>query len=84
MRCSRTLFAQSKVSQLSAVVLDIMGRRVATPEVFGAGAGLGYVRWNGRNPSGRPAAAGVYFLAIRLQAPDGHAETIRRRMVILR
>lgn len=77
-------FVVPRGSQLSAVMLDIMGRRVATPEVFGADDGVGYVRWSGRNLSGRPAAAGVYFLAVRLQAPDGHAETIRRRMVVLR
>jgi hypothetical protein len=50
----------------SAAVYDVLGRRMRTLAVENAGGRLSIV-WNGKEESGRRAAAGVYF--IRLSEP---------------
>jgi hypothetical protein len=45
-------------------VYDVAGRRVARLSVGSEGRGTGgsHLVWNGRDPSGAPAARGVYLI----------------------
>jgi hypothetical protein len=66
-------------SELSVRVIDAAGRAVA--EIFRgpADAGSRVFSWDGRDGSGKPAAAGVYFLRL-----EGGGEIATRRVVLLR
>ncbi len=63
--------------RVEVAVFDALGRRVATPLSGAPGAGRHAVAWDGRDASGRPARAGVYFL----RASAGGA-TVSRRVVL--
>jgi hypothetical protein len=60
-------------------VFDVSGRRLRTLVVAARGPGRQAVRWDGRDESGVPAAAGVYF--VRAISGDAVGE---RRVVLLR
>jgi hypothetical protein len=60
-------------------VFDIAGRRIAGLADEIAPAGVKTYAWEGRDGSGRPLPAGIYF--IRLASPDG---TITRKVVLTR
>lgn len=63
--------------RVEVAVFDVLGRRVATPFSAAAGAGKLAIEWDGRDASGRPAHAGVYF--VRALAGGAHAT---RRVVL--
>lgn len=58
---------------VSAVVLDVRGRRVADLHSGPLPAGPNAITWNGRDGRGRPVAGGVYLL--RLSTPWQQANT---------
>jgi len=59
-------FALPRAGPVRLDVFDVAGRRVATPLDGPRPAGVHVLAWNGTDASGRPVAAGVYF--VRLQA----------------
>jgi hypothetical protein len=67
-------FALPQASDVSLVIYDVRGARVATLVRGALPAGAHSVRWTGRTESGTVAASGVYFA--RLQA-DGHARNAK-------
>lgn len=71
-------YSLGRASHVKVSVLDVQGREVAVLANGVASAGAHVEQWNGR-VSGRPAAAGVYF--VRYQA-DGHQGY--RRLTIAR
>ena len=72
-------FALPHRSDVTLVVYDVLGRRVAVIFQGREEAGKHSVRWEGIDGSGRPVGAGTYFL--RLTAGDF---TQTRRMVLIR
>ena len=60
-------------------ILDLSGRRVASPSVRAAGPGRVTATWDGRDDSGRPMPSGVYLV----RAHAG-AFAVTRRVVLLR
>ena len=60
-------------------VFDLRGRRVATLAHDEYPAGIHAVHWSGKDDTGRPLAAGVYFYSLR---SDGLSLT--RKMVLLK
>ena len=66
-------------AHLELGVYDVSGRKVATLAQGTELAGRHVVRWDGRNASGRPLPAGIYF--VRLDLP-GHQEA--RKIVLAR
>jgi hypothetical protein len=46
-------------------VIDVAGRRVRALEDGVRGGGSHAIEWDGRDESGRPVAAGVYFFRLR-------------------
>ena len=50
------------------VLYDVRGRRVRTLVDGARAAGEHVARWDGRDESGAPAAAGVYFLRLETAA----------------
>jgi hypothetical protein len=72
-------FALARDTEVSLVLMDILGQQVAQ---LGSGhyeAGRHEVFWNGRNEAGEPAVSGVYFY--RLVTP-GSAQT--KKMLLLK
>jgi hypothetical protein len=57
-------------SQVSIVVYDVSGRRVATLVDGVVEPGRHYVTWDGRNDSGESVGSGVYFCT--MEAPEFH------------
>jgi hypothetical protein len=73
-----TIRWQSPRSEAGALrILDVRGRTVRT--LAGVSSVSGSVTWDGRSDSGRPAPAGVYFVA--LETAHGTAQT---RVTLLR
>jgi hypothetical protein len=58
-----------------ATIVDATGRLVRRAE----GAGPRHLEWDGRDGGGRPAAAGVYFVAL-----EQVGETSRLRITVVR
>ena len=71
-------YSLGRASHVKVSVLDVQGREIAVLANGMASTGAHVEQWNGR-VSGRPAAAGVYF--VRYQA-DGHQGY--RRLTIAR
>ena len=66
-------------SRVEFSIYDVTGRRVATIERGPRPAGYHSAAWDGREASGRPAAAGVYFA--RLEAAGTRYE---QKIILLR
>jgi len=60
-------------------VLDVAGRRVATPIEGRFPAGAHQVLWNGTGADGAPVATGLYF--VRLAAAG---RSVQHKLLILR
>lgn len=60
-------------------VLDAAGRLVADLQAGTLQAGRREVAWDGRQQGGRPAAAGIYFLEVRLDERTFHRKVVRLR-----
>ena len=60
-----TYAADSKESQISISVYDILGRKVTDLENGYFSPGAYMTSWNGRNMVGNQVATGVYFYEIR-------------------
>jgi len=58
-------FQATREEFISVRIFDVRGRRVASLVEARLPPGLHSLVWDGRNSSGRPAAAGVYFAALR-------------------
>jgi hypothetical protein len=70
----------SKHYNVHAVVYDVMGRTVRTVFDGRLPAGRHLLDWNGRTRSGRPAAAGIYFLRVMIDGKGvGSAKILRLR-----
>ena len=76
---ARIDLALDRTSSLRVLVIDVRGRRVSTIHDGALAAGPHALRWDGRDASGAPAAAGLYWIL----ATDG-ARSISRPLVILR
>jgi len=53
-------------------VYDVLGQLIWRNELKGSGGGIHSLDWDGRNSSGRPVSAGIYFVRIsagRIQQP---------------
>jgi hypothetical protein len=61
-------------------IVDVTGRRVKDLAFGPRAAGPHVASWDGRDATGRPAAAGVYFA--KLSAEDG--QSVARKLVLLR
>jgi hypothetical protein len=72
-------FTLGKAGPVELAVYDVAGRLVSRLGRGRVGAGAHDVTWDGRDESGRAAAAGVYF--VRLSADGG---TATRRLVRVR
>jgi hypothetical protein len=72
-------FSLAEAGPVQLVVYDISGRRVRVLVDENRGGGSHAVTWNGRDDTGRAAAAGTYFC--RMQA-EGKVET--RRMMLVK
>lgn len=72
-------FRTSEPGNLRLTVVDLRGRLVRTLLVDDRPPGEYAVRWDGRDESGRPAAAGIY--CVRLQAGYG-AVQVRKLSVV--
>jgi hypothetical protein len=66
-------------SHVQVDVFDVAGRRVTSLVDTSRSAGMGFVRWDGRDDSGRAVAAGVYFIRARAAG-----ETQTKRLVLVR
>jgi len=66
---------------VSAVILDLQGRRVRTLVPAGTAfpAGSSTIRWDGRGAGGGALSAGVYFLHVTVAD-----RSLQRRVVLLR
>jgi len=62
---SSIAFGTAQASDVRLDVFDIRGRLVRTVEQASLPAGSHILRWNGRDASGRQAAAGVYLFRLR-------------------
>lgn len=71
--CTRVTFTLPAAGPVLLTVHDLQGRRVATLFAGQADAGSHPAEWDGRDGSGRLAAAGSYL--VRLEGPGGVAVT---------
>ena len=76
---TRVAFELPAAGHARLVLYDVRGRRVRTLVDGARAAGEHVARWDGRDESGAPAAAGVYFL--RLETAGG---TRGSRLALLR
>jgi hypothetical protein len=60
-------FRVPRATSASVAIFDVTGRRVATLVDGAVEAGTHTLRWDGRDPRGRRAASGVYFLRVRAE-----------------
>lgn len=65
-------------ARVRLLVLDVAGRRVALVEDALVAGGAHRARWNGTTMDGRPAPAGLYFVALEL---EGRIARTRRVML---
>lgn len=66
--------------QLEATVYDVLGRTVASlPGQSSTAPGRLVFRWDGRDPDGRPAPRGVYFLRVTADHQTASRTIIRLR-----
>jgi hypothetical protein len=74
------ILAMGRPARVEADVLDVSGRRVAVLVESGAyDRGFHRLAWDGRDRSGSPAGAGVYFIRVRSEG-----ETRVRKAILLR
>jgi hypothetical protein len=66
--------AASNDAPLALEIYDVAGRRVRSLAIVPASAPSPQVRWDGRNGSGQPVGAGLYFLRLR----SGDQEQVTR------
>jgi hypothetical protein len=77
---ARFVVQTTRAGSLAMDVLDVAGRRVRTiPTAAAASAGTHHLTWDGADASGRPVAAGTYFVRTTAQG-----ETQTTRIVVLR
>jgi hypothetical protein len=72
-------FALAKAGPVSVRIVDAGGRLVRTLPGGRLAAGTHAARWDGRDESGRPAAAGVYYLDVRSGAESARGTLVRIR-----
>jgi len=70
--------------RFEARVIDAQGRMIRNLGGAWLGSGLEVVPWDGRDASGRPAAAGVYFVTARKLGAEPSIERLVRRVVVAR
>ncbi len=75
----RFAFALPRAATVALRVLDAQGRLVRTLADGARGAGAHALAWDGRDASGRPVAAGLYFADLR-----AGGERATRRIAIVR
>lgn len=77
-------YALGRRATVRLAVYDVLGREVSTIHASSRPAGQYAHVWSGADRQGRPLASGVYFLAVKVTAPDGMAELQSRTMIITR
>ncbi|MDZ7313674.1 MAG: T9SS type A sorting domain-containing protein, partial [candidate division KSB1 bacterium] len=78
-------FALPEAGNVTLAIYNTAGQLVRTLVDHQMSAGWQTVRWNGRDQSGKPVAAGVYLYRIVVQGKDGNAVfTETRRMTFLK
>ena len=76
-------FTLQRPAEIRLEVIDAAGRSVAELRTGRMQEGSHTVTWNGRNREGADVSTGVYFYRLRVNAPDGQ-ENLIRRMILLR
>ena len=72
-----------RVSEVSLVVYDLLGREIRTLVKGEQGPGTKSVTWNGTNNKGQPMSSGVYVYRIQAGPPAG-GFTQSRKMLLLK
>lgn len=77
-------YALRAASRVELGVYDVAGREVATLVTGPRDAGTHFVRWDGRDVTGRPVPSGPYFYRLLARMPDGSSWSETRQMVLLK
>jgi endonuclease/exonuclease/phosphatase family metal-dependent hydrolase len=72
-------FDLARAAAVHIAVFDVAGRRVTELAAAAYAAGVHSVRWDGRDATGRPLGAGVYF--VRMSTNIGATQTVRVTMI---
>ncbi len=73
------LFGLQRTSPVRLDVFDVRGRRLATLVDAPLDPGRHVISWDGRDASGRPVAAGVYFVRLHAQGERWSEKVLRLR-----
>ncbi len=73
-----------EAGQLSLVVYDVLGRKVATLHEKQVAAGYHTIHWNGLSDSGFPVASGMYFCRVHFVQHGVRDVSQVQRMILLR
>jgi hypothetical protein len=74
---TRLQFSLPERVSVTLSIFDAGGRRVRTVDLGERPAGVHSVTWNGRNQSGQPVPAGVYFVSLRAGGAHATSRLIR-------
>jgi hypothetical protein len=72
------------VANVSLIVFDLNGRRVASLEAGMKTPGEHVVRWNGRDRAGNRVPSGVYFYRLEATSPAGVVTTLTKKMTVMK
>ncbi|HVP39222.1 MAG TPA: FlgD immunoglobulin-like domain containing protein, partial [Candidatus Saccharimonadales bacterium] len=75
---TRVFYELARAGRATLEVYDLRGARVRTLLDGTVPAGVGTAVWDGRSETGRPLAAGSYFVRLRSEGKE-----LSRRMVLL-
>jgi flagellar hook assembly protein FlgD len=77
-------FAVSAPAEVSIVVYDLLGRRVATVMDGSVVAGMHSVEWDGTDQQGSTCASGVYIYRTTARAGGEATASISKKMMLIR
>lgn len=72
-------FSLDRAQRAAVSVFDVTGRRVIELTDRRMSAGLHEVPWNGRDASGRPTAAGTYFVRLKTEGESRVTKVVRAK-----
>ncbi len=81
---TRIRYALPDEGNVTLVVFDLNGRRVALLESGLKAAGRHLVRWNGRDGAGNRVPSGVYFYRLEATSPGGLATVLTKKLTLLK
>jgi hypothetical protein len=77
-------YALPFAANVSLLVFDLNGRRVASLEAGTKTAGEHVLRWNGRDRAGNRVPSGIYFYRLEARTSTGAVTTLRKKMTVLK